>query len=420
MVARVLTALAVITACVTSPADAQFRRGMLAESTEILLYPHQAPALLLPAGRVEVELRSATGAPARVVERLHDLLARQLSENDRRLEVVEKGGGVVVTATVVEWNESRHSSTKYVSEQRQVGTKQVKDKNGNWKSEPVYEYGRNKPSVVISAAAGLRLEVRRRSGGTPVADETARHQIREEHLVEAGPPSRDAVEDMLLDNVVRKGAGRISPGRASIRVLLARSDDVDRLNQLAQERKWQDWLSGLEAVKPNRDKKRDAYRLHNLAVAHEAMAYESTDAEDWRARLGLASNLIAGAATQNASEKYITEAANRIASSIAAYSRLIELYASAGTAAARPSPAATTPAARAASGSKPPATPPAMSNQDVIDLRSAGLDDDNLIAAVKDAQAVSFDLSPAGLKTLLAGQVSNRVITAMRARSPKP
>ena len=203
-------------------------------------------------------------------------------------------------------------------------------------------------------------------------------------------------------------------------MLLARSDDVDRLNQLAQERKWQDWLSGLEAVKPNRDKKRDAYRLHNLAVAHEAMAYESTDAEDWRARLGLASNLIAGAATENASEKYITEAANRIASSISAYSRLMELYASAGTSAARPSPAATTPPARAASGSRPPATPPAMSNQDVIDLRSAGLDDDNLIAAVKDAQAVSFDLSPAGLKTLLAGQVSNRVITAMRARSPKP
>ena len=29
---------------VTSSADAQFRRGMLAESTEILLYPHQAPA----------------------------------------------------------------------------------------------------------------------------------------------------------------------------------------------------------------------------------------------------------------------------------------------------------------------------------------------------------------------------------------
>ena len=298
MVARVLTALAVITACVTSSADAQFRRGMLAESTEILLYPHQAPALLLPAGRVEVELRNATGAPARVVERLHDLLARQLSENDRRLEVVEKGGGVVVTATVVEWNESRHSSTKYVSEQRQVGTKQVKDKNGNWKSEPVYEYGRNKPSVVISAAAGLRLEVRRRSGGTPVADETARHEIREEVLVEAGPPSRDAVEDMLLDNVVRKGAGRISPGRASIRVLLARSDDVDRLNQLAQERKWQDWLSGLEAGSRTGTRSVTPTGCTTSPWRTRRWLYESTDAEDWRVRLGLASNLIAGAATQ--------------------------------------------------------------------------------------------------------------------------
>ena len=39
-----------------------------------------------------------------------------------------------------------------------------------------------------------------------------------------------------------------------------------------------------------------------------------------------------------------------------------------------------------------------MSNQDVIDLRSAGLDDDSLIAAVKDAQAVGLHLSPAGLK----------------------
>ena len=57
-----------------------------------------------------------------------------------------------------------------------------------------------------------------------------------------------------------------------------------------------------------------------------------------------------------------------------------------------------------------------MSNKDVIDLRQAGLDDDNLIAAIKAAKGVAFDLSPAGLKTLLANKVSNRVIAAMRAR----
>ena len=61
-----------------------------------------------------------------------------------------------------------------------------------------------------------------------------------------------------------------------------------------------------------------------------------------------------------------------------------------------------------------------MTNKDVIDLRAAGLDDSNLIAAITAAKAVNFDLSPAGLKTLLTGKVSNAVITAMRGRSDLP
>jgi hypothetical protein len=60
-----------------------------------------------------------------------------------------------------------------------------------------------------------------------------------------------------------------------------------------------------------------------------------------------------------------------------------------------------------------------MSNQDVIDLRAAGLDDANLLAAIADAPAVAFDLSPAGLKALLGAKVSNKVIGAMRARGTK-
>ena len=57
-----------------------------------------------------------------------------------------------------------------------------------------------------------------------------------------------------------------------------------------------------------------------------------------------------------------------------------------------------------------------MTNSDVIDLRKAGLDDDNLIAAIKDASATKFDLTPAGLKVLLSAKVTNRVITAMREK----
>lgn len=400
------------------PAAGQFRRGIFGESTEITLTPIVPPATLLPAGSVELQVRNGSTAPARVVERVRELLSRQLADNDSRLNVVDQAGDIVVVATLTEWSESRRNSTKYVSERRQIGTRQVTDKNGKVKHEPIYEYGRNKPSVVISGSAGLRVEVRRRAGGPPIADETARHAVQEEHLVEEGPPTRDAIEDQLIDNAVRRAAGRVSPGREPVRVLLSRSDEVDRLNALAQNRRWLEWLEALEATKPHRDRKRDSYRLHNLAVANEAIAYEATALEEQRARLAEASRLVMQAGQQNPDEKYIAESQGRIHKSGLNYAQLTELYQQAG---AMPlSPPTTQRTSPAAERTVPASSPgsAAMTNKDVVDLRVAGLDDDNLIAAITEAKTVSFDLSPAGLKALLTANVSNRVIAAMRARAP--
>jgi hypothetical protein len=420
-----LAGLVAAVTIVDATAEAQFRRGLFSETTEITVYPMEPPALLLPAGNIQVEVRNANGASARIVDRLNDLLSRQLTDNDTRLSVLPKGADVIVSATLIDWKEARRNSTKYVSEKRQVGTRQVKEKNGTIKTEPVYEYGQNRPSVVIDAAAGLRVEVRR-GRGAPIADETVRHTIHEEHLADASPPTRDAVEDMLIDQVVQKGAGRVSPGRVATRVLVARSDDVDRLNSMAQNRRWQEWLTALGALRPHSDRKRDSYRLHNLAVAHEAIAYESTAVEDWNARLTLANTFIKQASAQNPTEKYITESADRIALNITRYQRLAAMYREVNAAPAPPARRTATPSTggnpstapveSAASGATSPRSA-TMTNQDVIDLAAAGLDEDNLIAAIKDAKAVRFDLSAAGLKTLLGAKVSNRVITAMRSRA---
>jgi hypothetical protein len=401
------------------PADAQFRRGMLADAREVTLFPVEAPAMLMPSNAtVEVVVRNASSAPARIVEKVKDLLGRQLTDNDPRLRLTEQKGDLVLTATLTEWAESRRNSTKYVSETRQVGTREVTDKNGKKRTEPVYEYGRNRPSVVINANAGVRVEVRQRGGGATLADESARHAISEEHVADQSPPSREAVEDLLIDNVLKKAAGRVTPGRTPMRVLLARSDDVDKLNDLALDRKWQAWETALGAVPPHRDRKRDSYRLHNLAVANEAIAYESEAVEDAVTRLTRATGLIAQASVQNKDERYITESQTRIGRSSSAYVEVARLQQMVNTSAA---------ASRSAERSKPaaPAATPVpapgsrgetMTNAEVIELRTAGLDDDNLIAAIKEAKSVNFDLSPAGLRALLQAKVSNRVITAMRAR----
>jgi hypothetical protein len=420
MRARACAALVLGLSIAAPPAEAQFRRGIFAESAEVMLYPLDAPALLLPAGPVSLQMRNGSHASARILERVETRLKQQLTDNDARLRLVDDPGGVVVVATLTEWNEARRSSTKYVSETRQVGTREVTGKDGKKRTEPVYEYGRNRPSVVISATAGVRVEVRRE--GEPLADESARHTIQEEYLVEAGPPSREEVEDLLIDRIVQKGAGRISPGRHPVRVLLARSDEVDRFNELAKQRRWDDWLSALDGVKPHTNRGRDAYRLHNLAVAYEALAYEAAAIEEWHARLGRAADLIGQAAKQNSKERYITESAERIARSRAEYARLAGLYEALGMTAL---PAATAPREPPASAPRTEAAAPAagsgaapLTNQDVIDLRAAGLDDENLMAAIADAKEVRFDLSPAGLKRLLEGKVSNQVIAIMRKRSP--
>ena len=397
----------------TVTADAQFRRGMFGESAEITLYPLEAPAILLPAGTVRVDVRNASSASARSLERVKERITRQLADNDDRLEIVETGAAMTLVATITEWKETRRNSTKYVSETRQVGTRETVDKNGKKKTEPVYEYGRNRPSVVINATAVLRVEARA-AGGAVLADESARHAINEEYLLDAGPPSRDEIQDLLIDGVVQSAAARVSPGRRAVRAMLARSDAVDRLNALAQNRDWNSWLARLEDMAPHRDRKREAYRAHNLAVAHEALAYDADDTARSRELLARAGTLMEQAKAMNPDEKYFVQTADRIADSIEAYERLDQLYASV---AALPPTAA---APRAASPGPPSAAEApaaaAMTNKDVIELRKAGLDDENLIAAIKDAPAVRFDLSPAGLKALLAAKVSNAVIAAMRAR----
>ena len=178
-----------------------------------------------------------------------------------------------------------------------------------------------------------------------------------------------------------------------------------------------EWRAALQETRPHRDPKKDAYRLHNIGVAHEALAYEATSEDETQRLITEAASFVQQAINARKDEKYFGEAFSRISANSLGYTRLRTMRASVGM---RQSTAAAPVAAPAAEkvqlAAKSPVKTTVMTNSDVIDLRKAGLDDDNLIAAIKDASAAKFDLSPAGLKALLGAKVSNRVITAMRER----
>ena len=95
----VVLAVAILVA-LSPQADAQFRRGMMGSATAITLRPHQAPALLLPAGAIALEVRNETGAPSRLVATLHRALGRQLTDNDARLRLADDAA-VILTATAI-------------------------------------------------------------------------------------------------------------------------------------------------------------------------------------------------------------------------------------------------------------------------------------------------------------------------------
>ena len=160
-----LFAAAVIGALAVGPASAQFRRGILAESTEVMLFPAMPPALLLPAGKFQVDVKNQSTGPARLLSRLDDAITTQMAENDSRLQVAEGKPEIQVVATLTEWTLARRRGTRYVSETRQIGTKQVTDSKGNKKTEPVYEYGRNKPTVIDEGAAAVRRRGAARHAG---------------------------------------------------------------------------------------------------------------------------------------------------------------------------------------------------------------------------------------------------------------
>ncbi len=314
---RLVTVVAVFV-LVGSQADAQFRRGLPATPTEISLFPVIPPGVLLPAGSFDVEVANLSGAPARLLSRLDEAITAQMSDNDPRLEAAESNEQLHVLVTLTEWTHTRRHGKRFVPEVRVVGDQIVANADGS--TQPLYDYGRSKPNVVDNGTVTVGVTVRR--GTEVLADETAKVTHQSDRLVDEGPPSVAEFENALIDRAARISAGLLTPSREPVKVLLARSEELERLNQLAVNGWWSEWRTALEARPPHRDAKRDAYRLYNLGVAIEAMAYEAaTDADTFRL-LQEAAGVVQQAMAARKDEKAFSESLKRISNSSLGYTRL--------------------------------------------------------------------------------------------------
>jgi tetratricopeptide (TPR) repeat protein len=233
------------------------------------------------------------------------------------------------------------------------------------------------------------------------------------------PPTDSELRFHLLDEAVRRIAEHIVNTSEVVEVYLARQKGaLDEGDKEAEAGLWQRALETFETAPPLPKQAEDAYRLYNIGVAYEALAYKAEDEKSAMRFLDEAAINYGKAIDARPGEKYFREPQKRIETAIAHYKKLEDrdnqkAEAAAAKAASENAPAPSPPVAKASSPAKP------LTNAQVIAMVKSGVDDDTVAQTIRAAKAVNFDLSAAGQQDLTGNGVSAQVLAAMKARAAR-
>jgi len=234
-------------------------------------------------------------------------------------------------------------------------------------------------------------------------------------------PTDAELRSKLLLDTVQQIAEHIVNTDEAIDVFLAKQKGaMEDGDKAAEGGLWQRALETFETASPMSKPEEDAYRLYDIGVAYEALAYQADDDKSAMKYLDQAAINYGKAIDAKPSEKYFVAPQKRIETAVAHYKELEEEK--------KPKPTPVLQAANvppsAQAGTAPPAAakpagPKALTNTQVVAMIKSGMDDDTVIQAVRAAKAIDFDLTPAGQQQLTGSGVSAPVVAAMKTRAAR-
>jgi hypothetical protein len=252
-------------------------------------------------------------------------------------------------------------------------------------------------------------------------------------------PTAAELHSRLIQDAAQQIASHLVTTTEHVEALLAKGGGLDDANKLAEEKLWTRALEQLETMTPFPQKDADAYRLYNIGVMNEALAYEAEDVKKARTYLQEASIDYGKAIDAKPTEKYFLEPQTRIDTALAHYKTIGEQASAAKTASvkaegSKPETQATTAATATNTRNKPPASGPssakpaassappadALTNDQVIAMVQAKLDQANILDNIRHAGAVNFDLTVAGQVNLSKNGVNGQILMAMKQRARTP
>jgi tetratricopeptide (TPR) repeat protein len=226
------------------------------------------------------------------------------------------------------------------------------------------------------------------------------------------PPTEPELRSKLLNEAVHQIAQHLVNTNETVEVYLAKGKKaLDEGNKQAQAGLWQRALETYETTPQLPKPVDDAYRLYDIGVAYEALAYAADDEKSAMKFLDEAAINYGKAIDAKPAEKYFLDPQKRIETAIAHYKELEEQGHSKVVAEAAPDPKVD--ASSKATNAK------ALTNAQVIAMVKSGMEDDTVIQAIRSAKAANFDLSSGGQQQLTSNGVSTQVVAAMKTRGTR-
>jgi tetratricopeptide (TPR) repeat protein len=229
---------------------------------------------------------------------------------------------------------------------------------------------------------------------------------------EVNPPTPAEVRSRLILDAVQQIAEHLVNTNETLEVFLAKQNGaLDEGDKDAQAGLWERALETFETAQPDPKPDADAYRLYDIGVAYEALAYQAEDEKATMKYLDQAAINYGKAIDAKPDEKYFLEPQKRIETAIAHYRELDQEAEAARKARETQLAAANAPpGATSARG---------LTNAQVITMVKSGIDDSTIIQAIHGADAVNFDLTAEGEHTLTSNGVSARILTVMKSQATK-
>jgi hypothetical protein len=427
---------------------------------KIVLHRKLPPVIQFTGTTFTVKVTARDPKDADLAGKMRDLLETELLKNDNKLHAEPSSQELLITCTVTNFslpppqpftrNEVTMQKGKQIEQPVQYNKISGSLEVSYQARDPRAGKALDADNITANYSEDFEAGTNQQAGkslGTKVADPFKRMAGKKTED-SSGPPTATQLREDLIHKAIHEIASRITATNEPVEIMLAQGK-LDKVNPSAEHGLWSRYLEDLERMPPLA--KDDAYRLYNIGVAYEALAYQTDDRKAAKGFLQEAAINYGKAVDARKDEKYFLEPQKRIERAMAYY-RKIEGHDKALAAANAPpasQPAAGTesakPAARGGktSGTKPgskgagskaagggpsgavatPSSPsakpgaPALTNEQVMKMVKAGVDEDSVIATIREAPAVQFDLTPEGQIALAGGGVKGKILAAMRTRA---